>query len=54
MNRHRIAELAAAAAEYRRYSEHRERLIAAINRGRIVIRPLRVFGARPREWRKAV
>ena len=46
MNRHQLATLAAAAAQYRQHVEHQARLRAAINEGRITVPPLRLFEQR--------
>ena len=46
MNRHQLATLAAAAAQYRQHVEHQARLRAAINEGRITVPTLHVFEQR--------
>lgn len=47
MNRHRIQTLRAAAAEYQQHVEHQQRLIAALNEGRLQPRPSTLFEQRP-------
>lgn len=46
MNRHQLATLEAAAAQYRQHVEHQARLRAAINEGRITVPVLRLFEQR--------
>lgn len=46
MNRHQLATLATAAAQYRQHIEHRQRLIAALNEGRLTVPTLRLFEQR--------
>lgn len=46
MNRHQLATLEAAAAQYRQHIEHQQRLIAALNEGRLTAQPLRLFEQR--------
>ena len=45
MNRHRIQVLRAAAAEYQQHVEHQQRLIAALNEGRLQPKASALFGA---------
>lgn len=46
MNRHQLATLEAAAAQYRQHVEHQERLIVALNEGRLTAPTLRLFEQR--------
>lgn len=46
MNRHQLATLEAAAAQYRQHVEHQQRLIAALNEGRLQPRPSTLFEQR--------
>lgn len=46
MNRHQLATLAAAAAVYKQHVEHQQRLLAAINEGRLAVPTLWLFAQR--------
>ena len=44
MNRHQLASLEAAAAQYRQHVEHQQRLIVALNEGRLQPKASALFG----------
>ncbi len=48
MNRHQLQELARAHALYQEHLDHRSRLIAALNSGRLQSRPSALFSPSPR------